>query len=94
MYCAGCGGPIAPGLSFCNRCGTSLNESGGSKKHGVAVGAVVLAMTLIAICTMGILLGGPLALKRDGQFGEEIITLFMFLSFFTASLTEILLIDS
>ena len=91
MYCSGCGSPIAPGLSFCNRCGTSLKESGGSGKQGVAVVAVVLAMTVIALSTMGIMLGGPLALKKEGQFGEEFISVFMFLSFFIASLTEIFL---
>lgn len=91
MYCAGCGSPITPGLSFCNRCGTNLKESGGSIKQGVAVSALVIAMTAIAIATMGIMLGGPIALKKEGQFDEELIVLFMFLSFFIASLTEIFL---
>ncbi len=93
MYCSGCGSPIAPGLSFCNRCGTSLKESGssGGSKQTVAVSALVIAMTVIAICGMGIMLGGPIALKKEGQFGEELIVLFMFLSFFIASLTEIFL---
>lgn len=90
MYCSGCGSPIAPGLSFCNRCGTSLKESGGSKQT-VAVSALVIAMTVIAICGMGIMLGGPIALKKEGGFGEELIVLFMFLSFLIASLTEIFL---
>jgi len=40
---------------------------------------------------MGIMLGGPLALKKEGGFGEELIVLFMFLSFLIASLTEIFL---
>jgi len=93
MYCAGCGSPIAPGLSFCNRCGTSLKElkEPGGSKQTLAVSALVIAMTLIAICSMGIMLGGPIALKKEGGFGEELIVLFMFLSFLIASLTEIFL---
>ncbi len=92
MYCSGCGSPIAPGLSFCNRCGTSLKEraSGESKSPGV-IAALVCAMVIVAISAMGLLLGGPIALKQEGQFGEELIVLFMFLTFFISAVTEILL---
>jgi hypothetical protein len=48
-------------------------------------------MVLGAISAMGLLLGGPIALKQEGQFGEELIVLFMFLTFFIGSVTEILL---
>ena len=90
MYCSGCGSPIAPGLSFCNRCGTSLKERSETKQTG-AIGALVTAMTLIAVCGIGILLGGPIALKREGQFGEELVVLFMFLTFFIVVVMEIFL---
>lgn len=89
MYCSGCGSPIAPGLSFCNRCGTSLKERT-EPKHTGAVPALVTAMTLVALASMGILLGGALALK-NGQFGDEFIVLFMFLTFFIMAFTEIFL---
>jgi hypothetical protein len=92
MYCSGCGSPIAQGLSFCNRCGTSLKErSSGQSKSLAATTALVLAMVIVAISAMGLLLGGPIALKQEGQFGEELIVLFMFLTFFIGSVTEILL---
>lgn len=90
MYCSGCGSPIAPGLSFCNRCGTSLKERSESKQAG-DIGALVTAMTLIAICGIGILLGGPIALKGGVQFGEELVVLFMFLTFFIVVVMEIFL---
>jgi hypothetical protein len=90
MYCSGCGGPIAPGLSFCNRCGMSLKSSSDSKQTGV-ISAVVTAMTLIAVAGMGMMLGGAIALKRGGQFDEDVIALFMFLSFFIVAFTEIFL---
>ncbi len=90
MYCSGCGSPIAPGLSFCNRCGTSLKERAELKPIG-AIPALVTAMTLVALAGLGILLGGALALKNAGGFGEEFIILFMFLAFFIVSFSEILL---
>jgi len=46
---------------------------------------------IVAISAMGLLLGGPIALKREGQFGEELIVLFMFLTFFITAVTEIFL---
>jgi len=67
-----------------------LKESGGSKQT-LAVSALVIAMTVIAICGMGIMLGGPIALKKEGGFGEELVVLFMFLSFLIASVTEFFL---
>ena len=92
MYCSGCGSPIAPGLSFCNRCGTSLKERGsGESKSPAAIAALVCAMVIVAISAMGLLLGGPIALKQEGQFGEDLIVLFMFLTFFISAVTEILL---
>lgn len=88
MYCSGCGSPIASGLSYCNRCGTNLKERSESKQTA-AISAVVTAMSVIAIGTMGMLLGGPLALKRKGGFDEEFIMLFMFLTFFIGLFAEV-----
>jgi len=48
-------------------------------------------MVLVAVAAMGILLGGPIALKREGGFGEELIVLFMFLTFFICAFSEIFL---
>jgi predicted nucleic acid-binding Zn ribbon protein len=90
MYCSGCGSPIAPGLSYCNRCGTNLKERREFKQTG-AIGAIVTAMVVVAIAAMGLLLGGPIALKREGGFGEELIVLFMFLTFFICAFSEIFL---
>jgi hypothetical protein len=90
MYCSGCGSPIAPGLSFCNRCGTSLKERSESRQTG-AISALVAAMVLVAIAAMGLLVGGPLTLKKEGQFGEEVIVLFMVLTFLICAFAEIFL---
>lgn len=90
MYCSACGTPIAPGLSFCNRCGMSLKERSGSKPTG-PINALVTAMVIIAVAAIGMLIGGPIALKKEGQFSEQLIVLFMFLAFLIGSVTEILL---
>lgn len=91
MYCSACGSPITPGLSFCNRCGMSLKERSADSKSSLPVVALVLAMVLVAVSAMGLLLGGPIALKREGQFGEELVVLFMFLTFLITAFTEIFL---
>lgn len=87
MYCSGCGSPIAPGLSFCNRCGTSLKERTESK-NTAAISAIVTAMVVLGIAAMGLLLGGPIALRREGAFGEKLIILFMFLTFLICAFSE------
>ena len=69
----------------------SLKERSNDSRSSVPVVALVLAMVLVAVSAMGLLLGGPIALKREGQFGEELIVLFMFLTFFITAFTEIFL---
>lgn len=93
MYCSGCASPIAPGLSFCNRCGTSVKERSSTResKPSLAIAALVVGMVLVAIASMGFLLGGPITLRTEGQFGEELIVLFMFLTFFISAVTEFFL---
>ena len=90
MYCSAGGSPIAPGLSFCNRCGTSLKGRSDSAHPG-AIAAIVTAMVVLAVAAMGLLLGGPIALKREGGFDGDLIVLFMFLTFFICALSEIFL---
>jgi hypothetical protein len=55
MYCSSCGVECAAGLSYCNRCGASLNpaapmtqviHTGGVTKPVVALGLTMLALTL------------------------------------------------
>src|SRR4030095_12256943 len=48
-------------------------------------------MVIVAMSAMGLLLGGPIALKREGQFGEELIVLFMFLTCLITAFIEIFL---
>lgn len=91
MYCSACASPITPGLSFCNRCGMSLKERSSNDSKSALPVALVGAMVFVAVAAMGLLLGGPIALKREGQFSEELVVLFMFLTFLISAFTEIFL---
>ena len=90
MYCSACGTSIAPGLSFCNRCGFSLKERTDNKTSPIA--AFLTAITLIGVIGLGIMLGGALTLRKDANFGEEFIGMFMFLTFLIVGLTEVMLV--
>ena len=90
MYCAACGTPLTPGLSYCNRCGASLKERSESKSN--AIPAFLTAITLIAIAGLGIMLGGALALRRDADMPHQIVGFFMLFTFIIVVLTEVLLV--
>jgi len=89
MYCIACGTPLAPGLSYCNRCGASLKERSETKNNSIP--AFLTAITLIATVGLGIMLGGALTLKRDADMAHEIVGFFMFFTFIIVVVTEVLL---
>lgn len=91
MYCSACGTPLAPGLSFCNRCGMSLRERH-EPKQGGAIAAFLAAITIIGVGGLGIMLGGALTLTKEAQLKEELVGFFMFFTFVIVVLTEILLV--
>ncbi len=90
MYCSACGSGIAPGLSYCNRCGFSLKERGES--HTGAITAFLIAITLIGIGGLGIMLGGALTLATHAGLRPELIGFFMLFTFLIVTITEILLV--
>jgi predicted nucleic acid-binding Zn ribbon protein len=90
MYCSGCGTPIAPGLSYCNRCGMNLKERRDAKTPSVA--AFLTAITLIGLAGLGFMLGGTLALAESERAGRDIAGFFMFATFLIVAITEILLV--
>jgi hypothetical protein len=89
MYCSTCGTPLAPGLSYCNRCGMSLKERTESKTG--LVGAYLTAITIVGIAGLSLMLGGAIALRNGALFGEEIVAIFMLMTFFIVSVVEIFL---
>ncbi len=91
MYCSACGTPLAPGLSYCNRCGMSLRERGDQKQTG-AITAFLTAITLIGLIGLGIMLGGALTLTNEAHLKEELVGFFMLFSFLIVGITEIMLV--
>lgn len=93
MFCSSCGTTITPGLSFCNRCGTSLKEQPTeSTVRTSAIVAFLIAITIIGVAGLGMMLGGALTLKRDGALSEEVVGMFMFFTFFIVSIIEFFLV--
>ena len=90
MYCANCGTPLAPGLSYCNRCGTNLKER--SESHTGSIAAFLTAITLVGLIGMGIMLGGMVTLSTEAHLGEPIVGFYMLFTFLIVAITEILLI--
>ena len=91
MYCSSCGTPVTPGLSYCNRCGTSLKEPERARSTGV-MSIIVVAMTLIGLGGLGILLGGATVLKTEANLPPDLIGLFMLFCFLVIIVTEFSLV--
>ena len=90
MFCIACGTPLAPGLSYCNRCGVNLKERGETKTG--SVNAFLTAITLIGIIGLGIMLGGALTLRREADLPVELVGFFMLFTFATIMVIEVLLV--
>ena len=86
MYCAACGTPLAPGLSYCNRCGMSLKER--SESNSNPVNSYLTAITIVGIAGMGLMLGGAVALKGAGLNGD-VIGIFMLMIFSIVAIVEL-----
>lgn len=89
MYCSTCATPLAPGLSYCNRCGASLKEREDPK--GGAVAAYLTTITMVGLGGLGLMLGGAMAMKNGAEFHEELIGVFMFMTFLIIALVELFL---
>jgi hypothetical protein len=90
MFCVNCGVPLTQGLSYCNRCGTSLRER--SEVNTGAIGAYLTAITLIGIFGLLIMLGGPVLLRKEANLAQSLIGFFMLFTFLIVTVTELSLI--
>ena len=88
MYCANCGTPVSPELSYCNRCGFNLRER--VKTNSGVFAACLSAIAFIAVFGLGIMFGGAMSLKRAG-FSQDFIAFFLFWGFVLVGGTEIML---
>jgi hypothetical protein len=91
MYCSTCGTQIAPGLSFCNRCGASLKEKVNSLVSN-PIPAYLTAVTVLGVIGLGIMLGGALALRKEAQLDEELVGVFMLFTFLLVGTIELMLL--
>jgi len=90
MYCASCGTPLTQGLSYCNRCGTSLRERSGTNTG--AISAFLTAITLIGVGGLALMFAGALVLRRGAGLSQELIGFFMLFSFLIVAMIELMLV--
>lgn len=57
MYCSTCGVESIPGLSYCNRCGASLNPSALTTQV-IHTGSLTKPLVALGLTTLGLTLGG------------------------------------
>jgi len=92
MYCATCGTPLTQGLSYCNRCGTSLRERSGTNTG--AIGAFLTAITLIGVGGLALMFAGALVLRRGANLSQELIGFFMLFAFLIVGMVEVMLVKN
>jgi predicted nucleic acid-binding Zn ribbon protein len=92
MYCAACGGPVAPGLKFCNRCGSSLGKERDESSHAGIITALITGIVIVGMGGLGIMLAGALNLKTYGQLGNDVVAMFMFFTFLIIITVEMFLL--
>lgn len=87
MYCAACGTPLAPGLSYCNRCGMNLKERSESQQG--PINSYLTAITIIGIGGLIMMLGGAIALKNGAQLNQDMIGIYMLMTFLIVAVVEV-----
>ena len=90
MYCASCGTPLTQGLSYCNRCGTSLQKR--SETNTGAISAFLTAITLIGVGGLGLMFAGALVLRKGANLSQELIGFFMLFTFLIVGMIEVMLV--
>jgi hypothetical protein len=82
MYCSSCGTAVAPGLSFCTRCGTKLQAAGEGRATPTELFPESLIWAIVAVFVVG--LGatiGLIAVMKNSGFNEGMINALALLSF-------------
>lgn len=90
MYCSSCGVPVAPGLSYCNQCGTKLTVSKGdtaNKSSEVRPEALIWAMVAVLVFGFVAIMFLMMAMKMAGLDTGQILG-FTSLSFLMMMLVE------
>ena len=90
MYCVSCGSQLAPGLSYCNRCGVNLRDR--PDGNSTVITAFLTAITILGAAGLFVMLFGAVILRRKAQMDQEFIGIFLTFTFLLVSLIEFMLI--
>lgn len=89
MYCLACGTELPAGLSFCNRCGTSLKDRDQAKPK--LVRSLLFAIVILGLAGLGMMLGGAVTLKREAGLDQNLVGVFMVFTFLLTLIIELFL---
>ena len=83
MYCSSCGTAVAPGLSYCPRCGAGLRAQERSVPDPPEEPPEHLIWAIVAVSVggLGVIIGLMALMKEELHFSTELILLFSLLSF-------------
>lgn len=90
MFCTSCGAQLAPGLSYCNRCGVNLRDR--NESNTTVVSAFLTAITVLGAAGLFVMLFGSVILRRKANMDQEFIGIFLTFTFLFVSLIEFMLI--
>ena len=68
-----------------------MNLKEKTEGEGSVVASYLTTITIVGVGGLGLMLGGVMAMKNGAEFGEEIIGIFMLMSFFVIACVEIFL---
>ncbi len=95
MFCSSCGKSVNPGLSYCNHCGARVAgkaEDGVGQISQSSFNLLVIALLGVPIAGIGVIIALLTVMKKDLGFGEEIISVIVFMSFILLLIAELGLI--
>jgi hypothetical protein len=82
MYCSSCGGSVAEGLSYCNRCGAKLNGAKSDGQQSATLPeSLIWAIVAVFVVGLGTTIGLMAVMKNELGFGQGLILTFSALSF-------------
>lgn len=91
MYCSSCGTVIIKGLNYCKNCGARLNAEKRDKPGKLSESSfnlLVAAVLSIPIAGLGIIIGMMSVMKKELGFNNELIFIFVSLSFLLLLVSE------
>jgi uncharacterized paraquat-inducible protein A len=95
MFCPSCGKSVNPGLSYCNHCGARVarkTENGVGRIPESSFNLLVIALIGVPIAGIGVIIGLLTVMKKELDFGGELIGFIVLMSFVLLLIAELGLI--